>query len=104
MATGCAWPQWTGKPLQIAVDGVPGTMEATNVRTDRAHILLAQHVRGGAGALNSRVSFGVMSGIKAGPAAKGKLPITGVRSSLGPQHNPALASGSQVETGSRFFP
>ena len=27
----------TGKPLQIAVDSVTGTTEATNVRTDRAH-------------------------------------------------------------------
>jgi hypothetical protein len=26
---GCAGPLWTGKPLQIAVDGLPGTTEAT---------------------------------------------------------------------------
>jgi hypothetical protein len=26
---GCAWPRRTGKPLQIAVDDVPGTTEAT---------------------------------------------------------------------------
>src|ERR1700716_718454 len=29
MARGCARPRWTGKPLQIVVDGVPGTTGAT---------------------------------------------------------------------------
>ena len=28
---GCAGPRWTGKPLQIAVDGVPGTTEAARI-------------------------------------------------------------------------
>ena len=28
---GCAWPRGTGKPLQIAVDGVPGTNGCTSM-------------------------------------------------------------------------
>ena len=31
-ARGCAWPRWTGKPLQIALDDVPATTGATPAR------------------------------------------------------------------------
>jgi hypothetical protein len=36
MAKGCARPRSTGKPLQIAVDDVPGTTEATPGGFNRA--------------------------------------------------------------------
>jgi len=36
MARGCAGPRRAGKPLQIAVDGTPGTTEATPGGFNRA--------------------------------------------------------------------
>ena len=43
---GCARPRWTGKPLQIAVDSVAGTTEATRHARQVMRISEIKPVRG----------------------------------------------------------
>ena len=51
---GCAGPRWTGKPLQIAVDGVTGTTEATQHSRHRLQPRYWRRRRGPGGTSTSR--------------------------------------------------